>query len=110
VHLGVTEVDLYTPELNFVFGEASPATQSAIFSLARLNPQAYGEPKDDALLIRRALKEALHELGHIFGLHHCENESCVMWFSNNLAETDRKGTDFCPKCARLFSSRTAKAA
>jgi archaemetzincin len=110
VHLGVTDVDLYAPHLNFVFGEASVSSPVAIFSLARLNPEAYGEDPDPSLLLRRALKEAIHELGHVFGLRHCENQSCVMWFSNTLSETDWKGTDFCPHCARLFSSRMAKAA
>ena len=35
------------------------------------------------------------EMGHTFGLAHCDDPNCVMWFSNNLAETDRKGTRFC---------------
>jgi archaemetzincin len=110
IHLGVTEVDLFAAGLNFVFGEASRHTQCAVFSLARLDPRAYGEPADSALLLRRAIKEAIHELGHVFGLQHCDRKSCVMWFSNTLAETDLKGTDFCPRCARLFYGQAAKAA
>jgi archaemetzincin len=48
------------------------------------------------------VKEAVHELGHMFGLDHCSDLRCVMHFSNSLADTDRKGRDFCPSCrARL---------
>lgn len=110
IHIGITDVDLYAPGLNFVFGQADQQSQAAIFSIARLDPCVYGESADDALLLRRAIKEAIHELGHVFGLQHCPNESCVMWFSNSLDETDRKGTDFCPQCARRYSSRLQKAA
>lgn len=97
--LGITTVDLYVPELNFVFGEALKDDRAAIFSIARLNPTAYGQPPDDTLLEQRAITEAVHELGHAFGLEHCPRRGCVMWFSNTLEETDRKGTRFCSRCA-----------
>jgi len=48
------------------------------------------------LFARRAATEAVHELGHSYGLAHCDDRGCVMWFSNSLAETDRKGPRFCP--------------
>jgi archaemetzincin len=54
------------------------------------------------LLKRRALTEAVHELGHVYGLDHCERQDCVMWFSNTLTETDRKGSRFCPVCVRAL--------
>jgi archaemetzincin len=44
----------------------------------------------------------VHELGHVYGLGHCNRQACVMWFSNTLAETDRKGSRFCPVCARAL--------
>jgi len=49
-------------------------------------------------LQERALKEAVHELGHLLGLPHCDNPRCIMFFSNTLADTDRKGPGFCPAC------------
>src|SRR5262249_35338329 len=44
VRLGITTVDLFAPELNFVFAEASSAAHAAVFSIARLDPRSYGEP------------------------------------------------------------------
>jgi archaemetzincin len=89
--LGVADVDLFVPELNFVFGEGDPTRGVAVFSLQRLRAEASGRE----LLARRAATEAIHELGHSYGLGHCGDAHCVMWFSNSLAETDRKGTRFC---------------
>ncbi len=98
VILGVTGVDLYVPGLNFVFGLADPRSRGAIISLARLYPEFYGQPRDPRLFKERALKEAIHELGHLWGLGHCPNAACIMFFSNSLTDTDRKGPEFCAKC------------
>ncbi len=88
--LGVAGTDLYVPELNFVFGEADPRRGVAVFSVHRLRTP------DEALFTRRAATEAVHELGHTYGLGHCNRRDCAMWFSNTLSETDRKGTRLCP--------------
>lgn len=96
--LAVTDVDLYTPGLNFVFGLADPRSQSAVISLTRLRPEFYGQPPDPQLFHLRVLKEAVHELGHLLGLGHCGRPACIMFFSNQLADTDRKGPGFCSEC------------
>lgn len=98
--LGVTEVDLYVPSLNFVFGEAECPGDVAVISIFRLDPKFYGQG-NGALVFRRALKEAVHELGHTFGLVHCRNSSCVMSFSNSIYDTDRKRERFCNRCSEL---------
>ena len=94
--LGVVDHDLYVPDLNFVFGEATERV--AVISLTRLREEFYGLPENRRLFLRRLLTEAVHELGHTYGLFHCRNPYCVMYFSNSLKDTDRKGYEFCPKC------------
>jgi len=94
--LGVVDHDLYVPELNFVFGEAG--RKEAVISLTRLRPEFYGLPEDSSLFHKRVLTEAVHELGHTYGLGHCKNPHCVMFFSNSLMDTDRKGWEFCKNC------------
>ena len=102
--LGVVDQDLYVPELNFVFGEASQ--KAAIISLSRLRQEFYHLPQEQSLLYKRTLTEAVHELGHTYGLDHCKNPRCVMFFSNSLIDTDRKGSEFCPECRKkLFKER-----
>jgi len=101
--LGIVDLDLYTPGLNFVFGEASLNGQVALIALPRLRQEFYGLPEDKDLYHERALKEAVHELGHTFGLNHCKNKRCVMYFSNSLYDTDRKAREFCRDCRRNLS-------
>lgn len=100
--LGVTQHDLYVPSLNFVFGEADLESRVAIISLRRLSQEFYGLSEDMERFKGRALKEAVHELGHTYGLGHCSNPLCVMHFSNSLLDTDIKKASFCPQCERRF--------
>lgn len=90
--LGVVDRDLYVEGLNFVFGIAY--RNASVISLTRL------KSGDKELFMRRAVKEAIHELGHLFGLDHCENPKCVMHFSNCLKDTDIKSEGFCKGCER----------
>jgi archaemetzincin len=96
--LAVINKDLFVPGLNFVFGQAAPSQGVAIISLARLNQGFYGLPPDETLLVRRTLKEAVHELGHLVNLGHCSDPGCVMYFSNSLPDTDKKSYRFCEMC------------
>jgi archaemetzincin len=93
--LGIADIDLYTKGLNFVFGQADPESGVAVISLCRLRQEL---PPDQTLFLNRAAKEAIHELGHTFGLGHCSKTKCVMHFSDSLSDTDIKEMTFCSQC------------
>ncbi len=99
-YLGIVDRDLYVPELNFVFGLAEKGR--AVIGIRRLRQEFYGFAPDEDLFLERVLKEAVHELGHVYGLKHCPNIGCVMHFSNSLIDTDRKGSSFCPECEKIL--------
>ncbi|MGC9152740.1 MAG: archaemetzincin family Zn-dependent metalloprotease [Vulcanisaeta sp.] len=91
----IIDDDGYVKGLNFVFGVAKIRGSLAIVFTKRLIA-------DRDLYYQRILKEVLHELGHAFGLDHCSDPRCVMYFSNTIEDTDRKGPQYCPRCmARL---------
>ncbi|MFN8009739.1 MAG: Zn-dependent protease, partial [Terriglobia bacterium] len=54
--------------------------------------------EDMEKLYDRCEKEAVHELGHTFGLVHCSDYSCVMSHSNSVDQIDLKSNRFCPTC------------
>ncbi len=89
-----TADDLYPDEtMNYVFGQASLADRVGVWSLARLDDNT-GAPG----FLRRTLKIAAHETGHMFSMRHCIKYECVMSGTNHLAETDRRPIDACPEC------------
>lgn len=98
--IGVTSLDLFIPILTFVFGQSLLDGPGAIVSTYRLRNEFYGLPEDEGLLVDRTLKEAVHELGHAFGLVHCPDYNCVMHSSSNVEGVDVKGAFFCAECSR----------
>lgn len=96
--LGVTALDLYVPVLTFVFGEAQLGGRCALVSLHRLREEFYGLPPSNDRLHERLIKEAVHELGHTFGLRHCADWRCVMASTHSVERLDVKSAEFCPVC------------
>ncbi|MBE0643598.1 MAG: archaemetzincin family Zn-dependent metalloprotease [Bacteroidetes bacterium] len=96
--LGITPYDLFVPVLTFVFGQAQLNNLAAVFSTFRLHNEFYGIPRSGEQLAARCLKEALHELGHTFGLRHCIDHPCVMNSSTYVEDIDLKPADFCLPC------------
>ncbi|MCS7144992.1 MAG: archaemetzincin family Zn-dependent metalloprotease [Archaeoglobaceae archaeon] len=98
ITLAITSEDLYAKGLNFVFGEAELGGLKAIVSYYRLK---FGVNREELKI--RLLKESVHELGHVFGLEHCKTNGCVMNFSNNVFEVDKKSSSFCERCRSKIS-------
>lgn len=97
--LGVTGADLFIPMLSFVYGQAQLKGRAGVVSVARLRQEYYGLPGNEALLVERARKEAVHEAGHLLGLVHCSSPGCVMRLSVQVGQIDLKGEAPCPSCA-----------
>jgi archaemetzincin len=98
--LGLTALDLYVPVLTFVFGEAQLSGRCALASFHRLREEFYGLPASNDRLHERLHKEAVHELGHTFGLRHCDDWQCVMASTHSVERLDLKSPRFCSACRR----------
>lgn len=96
--IAFTTTDLWPGEgWNFVFGQASLQDRVGVWSLYR-----FGDPSANEevfrMVLRRTLKTAAHETGHMFSLPHCVYFECCMNGSNNLPEADRQPLAVCPQC------------
>lgn len=109
VVLGVTEEDLAIPVFTFVFGRARVGGRAALVSLARLDPAFYGLPADEDATLARAVREALHELGHVAGLAHCDGPACLMRFAGSIEKADLRGAGFCRACGSRLPTWMARA-
>ncbi len=92
---------------NFVFGYASFRNRVGVWSLYR-----FGNPDAGAVefkqCLRRTLKVATHETGHMFSIAHCIKYQCNMQGSNSLPESDRQPMFLCPEChAKILYSTGA---
>lgn len=100
--IGLFKVDIFIPILTFIFGQAVLGEQTAIASVYRLRNELYGMKQDNDLLLSRAVKEVIHELGHTFGLIHCHVPTCVMRSSTYVEDIDQKGSGLCVRCRTML--------
>ena len=105
--IAFTASDLWPGEgWNFVFGQASLRDRVGVWSIYR-----NGRPDVDAdafrLCLRRTLKTATHETGHMFSIQHCTKYECNMCDSNNREESDRRPLEVCPECVAKICWATA---
>ncbi len=101
--IAFTSIDLYPRESwNFVFGMANIKKRVGVWSLNR-----YGDPRESQasfnLVLKRALKTASHETGHMFTIKHCIFYECNMSGSNHIVEADAKPHYLCPECLPKIS-------
>jgi len=100
--VGVLEVDLFVPIFTHVFGEARQNGKIALVSLFRLGKNHGSIAVSPALLLERTAKVALHELGHLFNIFHCDDKQCLMHFSGDIEDLDKTPLDFCTYCSACF--------
>jgi archaemetzincin len=99
--LGIIDGDIKGIRKVHLFGLTSLKNSCALISINRLRGSFYRKYEDNALFELRILKEAVHELGHTFGLKHCKNE-CVMKYSKSLEEVDKRPKEFCFTCEQVL--------
>ncbi len=104
IQILVTKEDITTRDKNYVFGD-SEYRGPAIVSLHRFDPKFYGKDSNEDLLFNRLKKQVVHELGHCFGMEHCENPGCVMQYSSSVRGLDDKSSDFCDECQVKISTK-----
>jgi len=96
--IAFTATDLWPGEgWNFVFGQASLQDRVGVWSIQRFGDPSKSE-EEFRHVLRRTLKTAAHETGHMFSLPHCVYFDCCMNGSNSLPEADRQPLELCPQC------------
>ena len=99
-----TSIDLFLPIFTHIFGLAKLNGRTAIVSTHRLENRFYGLKDDPDRLEQRLLKEVIHELGHLSGLRHCRQASCVMSSSVSADDLDIKNNYYCNSCLKLITN------
>ncbi|MES0341849.1 MAG: hypothetical protein ABUK08_06010, partial [Candidatus Humimicrobiaceae bacterium] len=125
INLAIFDRDLFTGNLDHIFGLAAPFPRISVISIIRLHPHFEKDyfqeglkkrkmgkfplsvrrltNKERALYYERILKESIHGIGHTMGLLHCNNTLCVMSPSNVLEDIDIKDMGFCGSCKQSIS-------
>jgi archaemetzincin len=96
--LALTTVDLCSPILTYVYGEAELGGRVAIVSTFRLQHNGDGTEASLDRYYERLAKVALHEIAHTFSLYHCEAPRCLMRFSPKIQHLDGLDIYFCERC------------
>ena len=96
--VGITSYDLFLPIFTHVYGEAQMDGHAALVSLFRLAEHDANRVVERELLPDRALKVALHELMHTFGLVHCRHLACLMRPVIKIVDLDDLSPQLCRSC------------
>ena len=104
----VTDVDLFKPDTEGVFGEMDARNRVAVFSVRRLREAFYRRKADPAKQRARVVKVLLQAIGRLKGLSECRDPRCVMAPTGALADIDFKDERFCAACSKRLTSGVVK--
>ena len=100
----LVNVDLYVfDQQRYAFGWSTYHDRIGVVGFSRLDPGARGgfAPAEvPGVVLRRGLKVAVHEVGHMFGLGHCQAFCCLMNGMSDHVDLDATPLRLCPLCLR----------
>lgn len=98
--------DLYVDPFHHTMGNGREG--ATVISALRLDPvwlaEGPGDAADRRIFEERLGKLVLHEVGHLYGLGHCDRPGCVMRAVETPEEFFRLDARFCPDCAARLSA------
>lgn len=95
LHVGTTQ--------QYTYGWSTLHERLGVVGFSRFDPSFHGgaAPEDlQGTILRRALRVAVHEVGHLFGIGHCQAFRCAMNGMAHLVELDAIPLHLCPLCLR----------
>jgi predicted Zn-dependent protease len=99
-YLGVTPLDIYSKDYNFLFGWAGRSV--GIMSYHRFKADFNAETPNKERLAKRTLKQCLSSAGWIFGIQRCTIPTCARAYPHSLTEHDAKDVQLCTACSDGF--------
>lgn len=100
--VALTAGDIFTGDLNFIFGISRCPGRCSLFSTARLGWYTDNPKARDV----RLAKILIHETGHAFGLRHCTQPLCIMAFADGFDSLDNQRLALCPRCEGALLAKT----
>ncbi len=100
VYLGITPVDIYASDHNFLFGWASDP--GGVVSYHRFTAEFNDETPNQERLVKRTLMQCLSSTRIANGIERCTNPTCACAYPNSLPEHDAKEGTLCLQCKSAF--------
>ena len=100
--IGITDADIttvfYNKDEKAVFGLGYCPGNSSIISTNRL----YRDLPSQEVIKNRISNLAIHELGHNFGLKHCQDRACLMHDTQGLIANTEGDLNLCKNCKAIL--------
>ena len=100
--LGVSNLDAYVNQSNFIFGSVESDGHHGVITCRRFSADFNGDNENRRRLVERTFKQTLSSFGFMLGVDRCSTPTCARAYPHNLNEHDAKSKDLCPACKNGF--------